>query len=87
VKREEENLRSKINAREEQAGKTTVADAWGHFQLHELHDSEVGRSTITINRYLGVFKVNILPMWKDVPLDEVKAVRGEKWLRSFAGRT
>jgi integrase len=83
VKREVENLRAEINAREERAGKMTVAGAWGHYQLHELHDPQVGRSTTTINRYLCIFKVNILPHWKDVPLDEVKAVRVEKWLRSL----
>lgn len=83
VQREVENLRSEINSRQGRIGKTTVGDAWGHFQEHELHDPEVGRSTTTINRYLGTFKVNILPEWKDVPLEDVKAVRVEKWLRSL----
>ncbi len=83
VKREVENLRSEINAKQDRVGKTTVADAWGHFQLHELRDPEVGRSPTTINSYLDYFKVQILPTWKDVPLDEVKAVKVEKWLRSL----
>jgi integrase len=80
VKREVENLRSEINAKQDRVGKTTVADAWGHFQLHELHEN---RSPTTINGYLDYFKTQILPEWKDVPLDNVKAVTVEKWLRSL----
>jgi len=30
-----ENLRSKINSQAEKLRKTTVADAWGHFELEE----------------------------------------------------
>jgi integrase len=80
IKREVENLRSEINARQERVGKITVADAWGHFQLHELH---VNRSPTTICGYLDYFKTQILPEWKDVPLEDVKAVAVEKWLRSL----
>jgi integrase len=83
VKREVENLRSEINAQQERVGKTTVADAWGHFQLHELRDPDVDRSPTTVKSYLDYFKVQILPHWKDVPLDEVKFVAVEKWLRSL----
>jgi hypothetical protein len=38
-------------------GKTTVADAWGHFQLHELRDPDVDRSPTTVKSYLDYFKV------------------------------
>jgi len=37
-----ENLRAEINSAKQRVGKTTVADAWGHFQIHELHDPGVG---------------------------------------------
>lgn len=83
VKREVENLRAEINAASQRVGKTTVADAWGHFQTHELRDPDVGRSPTTINSYLDYYKSQILPMWKDVPLDDVKSVAVEKWLRSL----
>ena len=72
VKREVENLRSEINAKAERVGKITVADAWGHFQIHELRDACANRSETTISRYLELFEKNILPEWGNVPLDEVK---------------
>jgi integrase len=78
-----ENLRSEINAVEEKVGKTTVADAWGHFQLHELRDPDVGRSPSTIAGYLDYFKNQILPRWGKVCLDDVKAVEVERWLRGL----
>lgn len=83
MQREVENLRSEVNARQERVGKVTVADAWGHFQIHELRDPDVGRSPTTINSYLDYFKAQILPTWKDVPLDDVRSVIVEKWLRSL----
>lgn len=83
VKREVENLRSEINSKQDTIGKTTVGDTWGHFQANELHDPDVGRSPTTINGYLDYFPRHILPMWKNVPLDDVKSVAVEKWLRSL----
>jgi integrase len=84
AKREVENLRAKINAVNDRPGKTTVADAWGHFQLHELgDDAQIERSPTTIDRYEQLFKVNILPHWKDVALEDVKAIQVEKWLKSL----
>lgn len=83
VRREVENLRAEINAQQKRVGKTTVADAWGHFQTHELRDPDVDRSPTTVKSYLDYFKVQILPVWKDVPLDDVKSVAVEKWLRSL----
>jgi integrase len=61
----------------------TVADAWGHFQDNELYELHKDRSATTIDRYLEVFKRNILPDWMAVPLDEVKTVKVEKWLRDL----
>jgi integrase len=61
AKRAVENLRAEINAQQERVGKTTVADAWGHFQLHELRDPDVDRSPTTVKSYLDYFKVQILP--------------------------
>jgi integrase len=78
-----ENFRLEINAREERLGKMTVGEAWGHFQLHELRDPAVGRSATTINCYLDFFRSQILPTWKDVLIDDVKAVAVEKWLHSL----
>jgi integrase len=77
-----ENLRLEINA----AGKPavmTIGEAWGHFQAHELRDPDVGRSHTTIACYQNYFSSQILPRWKDVPIDEVKPVAVEKWLRSL----
>jgi integrase len=78
-----ENLRAEINSAEQRVGKTTVADAWGHFQIHELHDPGVGRSDSTICGYLDYFKNQILPRWGKVCLDDVKAVKVERWLRGL----
>jgi integrase len=83
AKREVENLRAEVNAQQDLRPRMTVGDAWGHFQNHELHDPEVGRSQTTIDGYMDYFKCRILPEWMDVPLEEVKAVRVEKWLRSL----
>jgi integrase len=78
-----ENLRAEINAAEQRVGKTTVAEAWGHFQIHELHDTDVGRSASTVYGYLDYFKNQILPRWGKVCLDDVKAVDVERWLRGL----
>jgi integrase len=79
------NFRAEINAQQERLfdSKMTVAEAWRHFQVHELRDPEVGRSLSTIQGYLNYFKCQILPKWKNVPLDDVKSVAMEKWLRSL----
>ena len=77
------NFRAEINARQDRIGKITVEQAWGHFQLHELRDPDVDRSPTTIDGYLDYFKSQILPVWKDVALDDVKSVAVEKWLRSL----
>jgi hypothetical protein len=83
AKREVENLRREVNAQHERPGMMTVGDAWGHFQANELYDPHKDRSATSIDRYLEVFKRNILPNWKDAPLDEVKTVKVEKWLRGL----
>jgi len=78
-----ENLRAEINAAQDRLGKMTVGEAWGHFQVHELRDPNVGRSPSTINTYLDYFKSQIIPEWGNVLLDDVKAVAVEKWLRGL----
>jgi site-specific recombinase XerD len=55
----------------------------GHFQIHELHNSNVGRSPSTIASYLDYFRSWIIPHWSDTPLEDVKAVKMESWLRSL----
>jgi integrase len=80
AKREVESFKAQLNAQEKTIRRLTVTDAWGHFQEHELHTE---RSPTTINSYLDYFKSQILPTWKDVPLDDVKSVAVEKWLRSL----
>jgi integrase len=80
AKREVENFRAQINAELEKIGRMTLGEAWGHFQEHELR---VNRSPTTVNSYLDYFKSQILPVWKGVPLDDIKAVAVEKWLRSL----
>jgi integrase len=79
-----ENFRSEINAAEERklAG-ITVAEAWAHFQANELRDPNADRSPTTIQSYLDYFKAHIIPKWGGVPLDEVKSVAVERWLRSL----
>lgn len=83
AKKATENLRAEINARQGGIGKITVESAWGHFQETELRDPEVGRSQTTIENYLTLFEAHILPRWGKTPLDEVKAVEVEQWLRQL----
>ena len=83
AKKAVENFRVEINARQDRIGKMTVEQAWGHFQLHELRDPEIGRSETTIENYLTLFRAHILPRWGKTPLDEVEAVEVERWLRSL----
>ena len=85
AKRLVENFRSELNAASpvERIGSMTVAEAWGHFQANELRDPDVDRSPTTIQSYLDYFKAHILPQWGNVPLDEVKSVAVERWLRSL----
>jgi hypothetical protein len=79
-----ENFRSEINAAEEKTvAVMTVGEAWAHFQANELRDPNVDRSPTTIQSYLDYFKAHIIPKWGDVPLDEVKSVAVERWLRSL----
>ena len=83
AKRANDNFRVSVNATRERAGKMTVRDAWGHFQKHELYDPDVDRSPTTIHNYLDYFRGRIIPDWGNTPLDEVKPVSVEKWLRSM----
>ena len=83
AKREIENFRSQLNATVQMVGRMTLGEAWGHFQEHELRDPDADRSPTTIQSYLDYFKCQILPKWKDVALDDIKAVAVEKWLRGL----
>jgi integrase len=80
AKREVENFRAQINSELQKIARMTLGEAWGHFQEHELR---VNRSPTTIDSYLDYFQAQILPMWKDVALEDVKAVAVEKWLRGL----
>ena len=84
-----ENFRAEVNCELNRAGGMTVEQAWGHFQLNELEDPDADRSPTTIAGYRDYFKNQILPTWKDVLLEDVKAVAVEKWLRglTFANGT
>lgn len=83
VKREVENLRAEINAKEERFGKMTIRELWGDFQAKELRSPHADRSPTTIECYLENFKRYIIPKWGDHCLDQVKAVGVEKWLSSL----
>jgi integrase len=50
---------------------------------NELRDPDVARSPTTIDNYFDYFDSRIRPRWRDVALDDVKAVAVEKWLRSL----
>jgi integrase len=76
-------FRAEINTQEVKAIQMTVAQAWEHFQLHELYDKDVNRSPTTIKNYFESFKNHIIPKWGDTPLDGVKAVQVEGWLRTL----
>lgn len=75
------DLRARINADQHVSATMTIAEAWGHFQQHELYDSEIARSVSTIENYHALFGTHILPRWGGTPLDEVEAVQVEQWLR------
>jgi integrase len=77
------NIRAEINAPIQKAGRTTVLDAWGHFQAHELRDPDIARAGSTIDNYQDLFRAHIIPKWGSVALDDVKAVEVEKWLRTL----
>jgi integrase len=78
-----ENFRAEVNADLSRAGGMTVAQAWGHFQEHELRDPEMARSESTVENYLTLFKAHIIPKWGSTPLDGVEAVKVEAWLRAL----
>lgn len=84
AKRAVEQLRIQINAEQDRIGKVTIAEAWEHFQAHELYDPDVDRSPTTIELYHGNFRVHILPRWGTTFLTDVKAVKVEAWLRGLA---
>jgi integrase len=83
AKRAVEQLRIEINAEQERIGKVTIAEAWEHFQAHELLDPDIDRSPTTVELYHNNFRVHIVPRWGDTFLTDVKAVHVEAWLRGL----
>lgn len=83
AKREVENFRAQLNSVTGIVGKMTVFEAWGHFLQHELYSETMNRSPTTIQGYLDYFKNQILPKWRDVALEDVKATAVEAWLASL----
>ena len=86
AKREVENFRALLNSTADSTvvGKLTVFEAWAHFQKHELYNKTINRSPTTIQGYLDYFKNQILPKWRDVPIEDVKATAVEAWLASLS---
>jgi len=80
AKKATENLRAEINARQENLGKMTVSEAWGHFQEHELRNPVINRSETTIVGYRDYFQNCIIPDLGRLYLAEIKAVKIEAWL-------
>ena len=78
-----ENFRAEVNCELNRAGIMTVAQAWGHFQVHELKNPLSDRSPVTVEVYLDNFRQHIIPKWGKFPLDQVKAVAVEEWLGSL----
>src|ERR1700692_3951677 len=83
VQRAVAEFRAEINTEEVKVVQMTVAQAWEHFKLNELYDKDVNRSPTTIKNYIEYFKNHIIPKWGDTPLDGVKAVQVEAWLRTL----
>jgi integrase len=94
VKRVVENLRAEINASQDQLGKMTIRELWGHFQKEELskladgetEGGETHRSPTTIECYLDNFRLHIIPKWGDTYVDQLKTVAVEGWLRGLKFR-
>jgi integrase len=94
VKRLVENLRAEINASQDQLGKMTIRELWGHFQKEELskladgepEGGETYRSSTTIECYLDNFRIHIIPKWGDTYVDQLKTVAVEEWLRGLKFR-
>jgi integrase len=83
VQRAITEFRAEINEEEVKVVQITVAQAWEHFKLHELYDKDVDRSQTTIDNYLVNMKNHILPRLGKTPLEDVKAVQVESWLRTL----
>lgn len=97
AKRSVENLRAEVNAKQSRAGKMTVEGLWGRFQLDRFPtdpttDSKPGDdepidedalSPTTIETYKHLFRLYILPEWKDVLLEDVRPFRVQAWLKGL----
>jgi integrase len=79
-----ESLRAAINA-DRPTAVMTFSQLWGHFIVHELDSGVTERSATTVAMYRTYLRAYTLPRWKDVSLDQVKAVTVEGWLRTLRG--
>src|ERR1700753_1835513 len=61
AKKAAESLRAVVNADVPTVGAMTIDQAWGHFQKHELHESD--RSPTTVMNYISQFRAHIIPKW------------------------
>lgn len=63
----------------------TIRDLVTHFREQELVDrGEEGRSYSTRDRYKSVLRKWILPRWEKTPIDQIRTVAVEEWLRSIS---
>jgi hypothetical protein len=63
----------------------TIRDLVAHFREQELVDrGEEGRAYSTRDRCESVLKKWILPRWEKTPIDQIRTVAVEEWLRSIS---
>lgn len=63
----------------------TIRDLITHFREQELVDrGEEGRAYSTRDRYESVLTKWILPRWEKTPIDQIRTVAVEEWLRSIS---
>lgn len=63
----------------------TVRDLVAHFREQELVDrGEEGRAYSTRSRCESVLKTWVLPRWEKTPIDQIRTVAVEEWLRSIS---
>lgn len=66
----------------ERGSDLTVSELVGHYSEHELGASS-GKAEKPRKAYLYIFKNYILPTWGELPLEGVKAVAVEHWLKTL----
>ena len=66
--------------------RVTMQELVDHFRQHELVDrGDEGLAHSTRNRFESVLNKWILPRWKCTPIDQIRTVKVEEWLRSISG--